>query len=121
MKKIITIAILAITLSGCATVDTVKKYWPRDHDPEMFGALVDVDIAVERVNCETPNWSPSVDAATRVARLSEWRGDPQATNLKGLQAHTERMSRGGSRVFCDLGKKTAAQRIQAAKSAWEGR
>ena len=117
MKRILLI-LAVVSLTGCSTI---KQYWPRAHDPEMFGALVDVDIAVERVNCETPNWSASIDAATRVARLSEWRGDPQATNLKGLQAHTERMSRGGSRVFCDLGKKTAAQRIQAAKSAWEGR
>lgn len=117
MKRAL-LALAVVSLAGCSTI---KEYWPRAHDPVMFGALVDADIAVERVNCETPNWTPAVDAATKLARLSEWRGDPQSTNLKGLQAHTERMSRGGSRVFCDLGKKTAAQRIQAARAAWEGR
>lgn len=117
MKRIL-LALAVVSLTGCGTI---KEYWPRAHDPEMFGALVDVDIAVERVNCNAPDWSKAIDLSTRLARVSEWRGDPQATNLKGLQAHTERMSRGGSQVFCDLGKKTAAQRIQAARSAWQGR
>jgi hypothetical protein len=31
------------------------------------------------------------------------------------------MSKGGSKTFCEIGKKTAKQRIDAAKSAWEGR
>lgn len=117
MKRIL-ITLFAVSLIGCSTI---KQYWPRAHDPEMFGALVDTDIAVERVNCENPNWTLAIDAATRLARFSEWRSDPQTENLKGLQAHTERMSRGGSKVFCEIGKKTAAQRIQAARSAWEGR
>jgi hypothetical protein len=31
------------------------------------------------------------------------------------------MSLGGSKVFCEIGKRTAEQRIEAARSAWEGR
>jgi hypothetical protein len=31
------------------------------------------------------------------------------------------MSHGGSKIFCEIGKKTAEQRIEAAKSAWRGR
>jgi len=38
-----------------------------------------------------------------------------------LLNHAERMSHGGSKTFCTLGKKTATQRIEATKSAWEGR
>ena len=117
MKSVL-LLVAVVTLTGCSTI---KEYWPRAHDPEMFGLLVDTDIAIERVNCELPDWSKAVDSSTRLARFSDWRGDPQATNLKGLQTHTERMSQGGSKMFCELGKKTAAQRIQAAKSAWEGR
>lgn len=117
MKQVLVI-LSVVLLTGCSTI---KDYWPRTHDPEMFGALVDTDIAVERVNCDAPDWSKAVDLSTRLARFSEWRSDPQTANLKGLQAHTERMSHGGSKMFCELGKKTAAQRIQAAKSAWEGR
>jgi hypothetical protein len=117
MKKLILIASLVV-LSGCSTI---KEYWPRPHDPEMFGMLVDTDIAVERIDCEKADWTQAVDLSTKLARYTDWRGDPQVTNLKGLQAHTERMSKGGSKMFCELGKKTAKQRIEAAKSAWEGR
>lgn len=117
MKRVL-LVLAAAALTGCSTI---KEYWPRAHDPEMFGMLVDVDIAVERVDCDRPDWTAATDSARRLARYTEWRQDPQATNIKGLHAHTERMSRGGSRGFCELGKKTAAQRIAAAKSAWEGR
>jgi hypothetical protein len=121
MKKIITAALLAIALSGCATVDTVKKYWPRDHDPVMFNQLVTVSIAIETIDCGHPDWSQIVAVSNHLSRYAEWRGDPQADNLKGLLNHAERMSHGGSKTFCELGKKTAAQRIEAAKSAWKGR
>lgn len=117
MKRML-LVVAVVALTGCSTV---KEYWPRPHDPEMFGALVDMDIAVERVNCGAPDWTLAIDTATKLARFSEWRNDPQATNLKGLQSHTEHMSRGGSQMFCELGKNTAAQRIKAAKAAWEGR
>jgi hypothetical protein len=121
MKKIITVTLLAIALSGCATVDTVKKYWPRAHDPVMFDHLVTASIAIEMIDCGQPDWSPVVEVSNHLSRYSEWRGDPQADNLKGLLNHAERMSHGGSKTFCELGKKTAAQRIEAAKSAWKGR
>jgi hypothetical protein len=41
--------------------------------------------------------------------------------MKGLKDHVDRMSKGGSKVFCDIGKKTALSRIEAANSAWKGR
>lgn len=121
MKKIIITGALAITLSGCSTIDTVKKYWPRDHDPVMFDHLVTVSIAIDAVDCTKPDWSQVVEISNHLSRSAAWRGDPQADNLKGLLNHAERMSHGGSKTFCELGKKTAAQRIEAAKSAWKGR
>jgi hypothetical protein len=120
MKKVL-ILFFAISLSGCAAVDTVKKYWPRDHDPVMFDNLVSVSIAVDQVDCSEPDWSRVVIVSNQLARTAEWRADPQAENLKGLLKHAERMSVGGSKIFCELGKKTAGQRIEAAKSAWKGR
>lgn len=121
MKKIIAIATLAVTLSGCATVETVKKYWPRTHDPVMFDHLVTTSIAVDMIDCSQPDWSTVVEVSNQLSRAATWRGDPQADNLKGLLNHAERMSHGGSKTFCELGKKTAAQRIEAANSAWKGR
>ena len=119
--RIVAALVLCATLSGCATVDTVKKYWPRKHDPVMFDHLVTLSIAVENLNCEQPDWSQIVEVSNHLSRYVAWRGDPQADNLKGLLNHAERMSHGGSPRFCELGKKTATQRIEAARSAWEGR
>ena len=121
MKRILTATVILFALSGCSTIDTVKKYWPRDHDPVMFDHLVTVSIAVEMIDCGHPDWSPVVEVSNHLSRYAEWRSDPQADNLKGLLNHAERMSHGGSKTFCELGKKTAAHRIEAAKSAWKGR
>lgn len=116
--KQIAIVFLIISLAGCSTV---KKYWPRDHDPVMFNQLVELDRILESVNCEGPDWIVMEMSAAHLSRYTQWRQDPQAENIKGLHAHAIRMGKGGSKTFCELGKKTAAQRIQAAKSAWEGR
>jgi hypothetical protein len=121
MKKILTGLVVVLALSGCATVETVKKYWPRAHDPAMFGNLVELTLAISNVNCEQPDWASAQALARQLATYTEWRRDPQADNIKGLYNHTERMGRGGSKAFCELGKKTAQQRIMAAKSAWETR
>ena len=116
MKHLLLVAVIA--LSGCSTI---KEYWPRPHDPVMFNQLVAVDLAVEKQNCEKPTWIEVHPIADQLAKYTEWRQDPQATNLRGLEKHVERMSTGGSKTFCEIGKKTAKQRIDAAKSAWEGR
>ena len=110
--------IMAVALSGCSTI---KEYWPRAHDGVLFDRLVTTDLAIEKIDCEHPNWTAAQDNAEALARYAEWRNDPQVTNLKGLFAHTQRMAKGGSKTFCELGKKTAQQRIEAAKSAWQGR
>jgi hypothetical protein len=112
--KYLAATFLALTLTGCSLL-------PRAHDPVMFGQLVTVDITIQKVNCDRPDWTTAVIQTQHLAQYATWRSDPQATNLDGLHKHTERMSAGGSKTFCELGKKTAAGRIQAAKTAWEGR
>lgn len=116
--KHLAILFLTISLLGCTTI---KKYWPRDHDPVMFNHLVELDRMLESVDCAGPDWGVMEISSAHLARYTEWRQDPQAENIKGLHAHVLRMGKGGSKTFCELGKKTAAQRIQAARLAWEGR
>jgi hypothetical protein len=117
MKKVL-ILFFVISLSGCAAVDTVKKYWPRDHDPVMFDNLVALSIEIERIDCDKADWIRAISMSKQLSRYTEWRADPQAENLKGLANHTERMSKSLNPRFCELGKKTAAQRIEAARTAW---
>ena len=121
MKKFILAAVL-LALTGCAsTVDTVRKYWPRDHDPVAFHQLVLIDLAVEQIDCETPNWIPVVDMSKAQARNTEWRNDPQAENINGLYKHTLKMFSSSNKTFCEFGKRTAQERINAVRSAWKGR
>jgi hypothetical protein len=116
MKHLLLVAVIA--LSGCSTI---KEYWPRPHDPVMFNQLVTADIAILHQNCDAPTWNTVAPITEQLAKYSEWRNDPQTANLKGLHTHIERMGKGGSKAFCEIGKKTAHQRIEAAKSAWGGR
>ena len=110
--------IVAVMLSGCSTI---REYWPRAHDPVLFDHLVRVDVAIERVDCAHPNWQSAQEQAELLARYAEWRHDPQAANLRGLQQSLVKLSQGGSKIFCELGKKTAHQRTAAARTALEGR
>lgn len=113
--------VLVGMLSGCSSLDTVRQYWPRAHDPVMFRQLVDLDIAVEQQNCQDPMWAQLVLDSERLARYAEWRSDPQAANLRGLRNHLERLNQGGSRSYCEIGRNLARQRIQIARNAWKGR
>lgn len=121
MKKLLTGLFIVVMLQGCASVAVVKKYWPRDHDPVMFSNLVSLDIAIDNVNCEKPDWSAAISSSKHLAQYAEWRKDPQSENILGLHKHLEKMGQGGSKVFCELGKKTSTQRINAVRSAWESR
>jgi hypothetical protein len=113
MKRLAAVVAL-ILVTGCSLL-------PRAHDPVMFGQLVTVDITIRKVDCDRPDWKTAVAQTQHLAQYAAWRSDPQAANLDGLHKHAERMNQGGSKTFCELGKKTAAGRIQAAKTAWEGR
>jgi len=113
MKKIL-LVLAVVIMSGCSLL-------PRDHDPVMFDRLVVLDIDIKEINCDAPSWAQALRNSQILAQSAEWRGDPQAANLEGLHKHIARMTQGGSRTFCELGKRTAEQRIIAAKTAWEGR
>jgi hypothetical protein len=121
MKRIILLcAFLALT--GCASIqDNVSKYWPRDHDPVLFGQLVEVELDINKVNCETSDWSKVLPKVEFISKYTEWRNDPQNDNINGLYNHVIRMNKGANKTFCELGKKTAQSRIEATKNAWKGR
>lgn len=110
--------LLILLLSGCTTI---KELWPRAHDPILADYIIRAGIAIESEDCAKPNWS-SVEQITRpLSEYAELRQDPQRINLTGLNAHINRLNQGGSKMFCELGRNTALQRIKAAKSAVESR
>jgi hypothetical protein len=87
----------------------------------MFSSLVHLDISISDVDCDKPNWEKSHQIARHLSKYIEWRNDPQTENMQGLVKHIERMNQGGSKTFCELGKRTAQLRIAAAKTAWSKR
>jgi hypothetical protein len=117
MKQLILIAAVA-TLSGCSTIANLL---PRDHDPVMFNTLVVLNIEIQQVDCAAPDWSSAVLHAEILSQSANWRSDPQAENFVGLHQHMLKLEKGGSVTFCELGKRTAASRIDAARAAWGGR
>lgn len=118
MKKVLLVAATVIALSGCSTI---QKYWPRDHDPVMFDHLVTLEVKLDAVDCKNPQWYGVVYNAEVLDRYTTWREDPQAENMQGLSKHIKKLSTSINPTFCELGKKTAKQRINAAMSAWKGR
>lgn len=113
MKRL-AVAFALMLVTGCSLL-------PRAHDPVMFGQLVTVDITIKKVDCDRPDWKTASTQTQNLAQYATWRQDPQSDNLIGLHNHVERMNQGGSKTFCELGKRTAAGRISAARTAWEGR
>jgi hypothetical protein len=121
MKNILLAIGFSFALSSCAVVATVQKYWPRDHDPVMFETLVVIEQELDAIDCKNPNWSKVQYEAKKLDRYATLRDDPQRENLQGLNKHIEKLSSNKNPVFCDLGKKTGKQRIEAALNAWKGR
>lgn len=123
-KTMIRSLLVVLLLSGCSTIEWVQARWPRDHDPSMVQNWVSVQMALNRVDCESAGdhgWAGVVNPSERLALYTEFRSDPQATNMRGLADHAVKMSKGSSPAFCRLGLKTAQARLDQARTAWEGR
>lgn len=114
MMKII-FALTAVALSGCSLL-------PRAHDPVLADRWVSTYISVNSVDCTSTNaWADAMANSEHLYRLASFRNDPQSENLEGLYKHTVKMNKSTSKVFCELGKRTAISRLDAAHTAWEGR
>jgi 2-keto-3-deoxy-L-rhamnonate aldolase RhmA len=118
--KLIATTLVALTITGCSTI---QQYWPRAHDPQLVRMWVDTKVSLDQVDCsaEVRGWKSVYENADRLALYTEFRKDPQSQNMRGLAKHAEKMNQGGSKVFCELGKKTADGRLSAARTSWEGR
>jgi hypothetical protein len=112
MKKIILISIIA--LSGCSLL-------PRDHDPVMFGDLVDVKISVDKLSCDDKNWNTTLDKVHTLKVYSELRKDPQATSISQLEEALGKARDSSNKLFCESVLKINKTRIDVIADAWKGR
>jgi hypothetical protein len=120
LQRLLIVAVIGFTLTGCSTI---QKYWPRAHDSQLVRMWVDTKMSLDSVDCsaEQRGWNTVHSNAEKLALYTEFRKDPQSENMRGLAKHAEKMNQGGSKTFCELGKKTADGRLSAARTAWEGR
>jgi hypothetical protein len=115
MKKLILILTVSF-LTGCAFV------MPRPHDPEMFGRLVDVKIAVDKLECGNPLMFQNADEyIQRLKVYADLRKDPQADSIGKLQDSIKKAGESKNKVFCESVVKTNKVRIDVIVDAWKGR
>jgi hypothetical protein len=116
--KILTL-IPVVLLTGCALI------LPRDHDPVMFGYLVETKIAVDKLSCEDKeiNWN-WISAETTVEKLKVYttlRNDPQAEAIVKLEEALKKAKDSTNKVFCESVLKINKTRIDVIVDAWKGR
>jgi hypothetical protein len=108
-------ALLFVTLSGCSFI------LPRPHDSSMFNNLVEVKIAVDKLNCDDKNWT---DAEYKIERLKVYaslRKDPQADAIGKLQEAVVKAKNSNNKSFCESVIKINKTRINVIADAWRGR
>lgn len=114
MKRLI-LALSVVVLSGCAVI------FPISHDGAAFNNLVEVKIAVDKLNCADKNWS---DAFSKVEKLKVYtvlRNDPQAPSVDALEIALKKAHESKNEKFCESVVKINKTRIDVIADAWRGR
>lgn len=125
MKKTF-ILLMFVMLSGCATLDKVKGWVPSFWDDNQAHRIVDVRLAVDRLDCTQPHLPQVIvirDNLRWVELYSEskgWRNNDIRRLIEPLQASVEdfykrSQDKQGSVGYCEIKKKLLA--AQAAKAA----
>ena len=108
-----------LVLSGCALI------FPRDHDPVMFGYLVETKIAVNKLSCEDKDtdftWLTAQLNVEKLKVYTTLRNDPQADAIVKLEEALDKAKNSTNKVFCESVLKINKTRIDVIVDAWKGR
>lgn len=117
MKYIIGI-FLAISLSGCSTIE---KYWPRDHDSALVSAFVNIDMSLDNVKCSTKEgFDAVIEDADWLNRYATFRKDPQKDATKTLLENL-RKAKAGNEAACKRWVNLSKISMKVIQKSWEGR
>ena len=120
MKIIVTLLFTAV-LSGCAVVDQVRDYWPRDHDPVLASMYINLDRELEKSSCDRQErFSPLVDAADWIYRYAEFRNDPQKIATKNVRDNLEKAST-SSEAVCKRYLNLTKINMKLIRDSWSDR
>jgi hypothetical protein len=129
MKKILAVAVIGLSLTGCATV---KNWIPSFWDDNQSAKIVDVRASVDQLDCsqdQLPQVSRIRDDLRWFELYSESKGWRQADVLRVIAPMKEtvedmyKRSQGtqGSKIYCELKKKVMQQQAARAAEAVLGR
>jgi len=124
--KLFTALIIAVSLTGCATVQSwIPSFW----DDNQSAYITEARLSVERVNCALPQLPQVLTLSEDLRRFqlySEAKGALQQDVLRVIEPMQttvrEWRDRGeGSRVYCEIKKKLLAQQGERAAKVILGR
>jgi hypothetical protein len=132
MKKSIAIAVVAISLSGCSTMSTVKGWIPSFWDDNQSNKIVDVRMSVEKLDCtqdQLPQVTKIRDDLKWFELYSQSKGWRQADVLRVIKPMQETVDdmykrakdQQGSKMYCELKKKVMQSQSERAAQAVLGR
>jgi hypothetical protein len=132
MKKSIAIAVVALSLSGCSTMSTVKGWIPSFWDDNQSAKIVDVRMSVEKLDCtqdQLPQVSKIRDDLKWFELYSQSKGWRQADVLRVIKPMQETVDdmykrakeQQGSKMYCELKKKVMQSQSERAAKAVLGR
>lgn len=122
MKKIIA-ALIVVTLSGCAVIDKVSEMWPRDHDPGLVTAYVNLQSTLEKVDCDAKRefFLPAVANARWLNLYAEFRSDPQRSTTKLVHDNLVKAEQSANSAVCKRFLNIANINMKTIKQAWGDR
>lgn len=125
MKYIVAV-LLALSLTGCATVSNwIPSFW----DDNQSAYIIDVRLSVERINCTEPQLAQVLKLAEDLRRFelySQAKGTLQKDVLRVIEPMQttvkEWRDRGeGSKTYCEIKKKILTQQGERASKVILGR
>lgn len=114
MRRLIVALSIAI-LSGCAVI------FPIPHDGAAFNNLVEVKIAVDKLNCKDKNWSDAFSKIEKLKVYTTLRNDPQASAVDSLEIALKKAQESKNEKFCESVVKINKARVDVITDAWRGR
>jgi len=129
MKRLITLLVLSLTLSGCASITSlIPSFW----DPNQSARITDVRLRVDQINCELSQLPQALQIQNDLRWFelySESKGSRQQDVIRVIQPMQEsvtdwvkRSTDGqGSKTYCEIKKKLLQTQAKSAAAAIQGR
>jgi hypothetical protein len=114
MKRLLVALSIAI-LSGCAVI------FPIPHDGAAFNNLVEVKVAVDKLNCTNKDWSDAFSKIEKLKVYTSLRNDPQAPAVESLETALKKAQESKNEKFCESVVKINKARVDVITDAWKGR